>query len=53
MFERNAMVTKGLLAEEVEDSTAKGYSSAWMRFRKYCVETRRDALPAAADMMVV
>ena len=39
-------VAEGLLAEEVAASTANGYNSAQTRFREYCEETGREALPA-------
>ena len=52
LFTRNARVAEDLLAEKVGDSTAKGYASAWTRFRKYCKGARREALPADVDTVV-
>ena len=39
-------MAEGLLAEDVVASAAKGYASPWTRFKEYCEETGREALPA-------
>ena len=43
LFTRNTRMVEGLLAEEVADSRARGYTCAWTRFREYCEKVRREA----------
>ena len=52
LFVRNARMAEDLLMEEVARSSAKVYSYAWLRFRGYCGEVGKEAVPADVDMLV-